>query len=459
MQPIEFVPREYQKIALAHIMDNERCALWASMGMGKTTVCLTAIDMLQLLDDAPALVLAPKRVAATTWPDEGRKWAHLSHLVITPILGTASQRVKALNIKSDIYTINYENIPWLVQHCGANWPFKTIIADESTRLKSYRPRGGSIRARALAQIAHKKVDRFIELTGTPSPNGLIDLWGQAYFIDGGKRLGYSFSAFKDRWFKTTQVGAQRFAVRLDPHDFAQTQIQGALKDVCLTLDAHDYFDIAKPIINNVYVDLPVKARKLYDEMEREMFFELQGNEIEAMNAASMTVKCLQIANGAVYNADKEWLPIHDAKLDALESIIEESAGMPVLVAYHFKSDLARLQKTFKTGRVLDSNPTTISEWNAGKIPILFAHPASAGHGLNLQHGGNILVVFGHWWNLEEYQQIVERIGPTRQAQAGYDRPVFIYHILARDTIDDMILERREGKRSVQAILLDALKRN
>lgn len=458
MEPIEFNPRPYQKIALKHILDNDRCALWASMGMGKTTVCLTAIDMIQLLHEGPALVLAPKRVAATTWPDEAAKWKHLSHLTVTPILGTAAQRKKAIKSKSDVYTINYENLPWLVEYHGSNWPYRTIIADESTRLKSYRSRGGSKRARALAHVAHKYVDRFIELTGTPSPNGLIDLWGQMYFVDGGKRLGYSFSAFKDRWFKTTQVGAQRFAVRLDPHDFAQNQIQNALADVCLTLDANDYFEIDKPIISNVYVDLPPKAREKYDEMESEMFFELNDDEIEAMSAAAKTVKCLQIANGAVYNADKEWLPLHDAKIEALDSIIEEAAGMPILVAYHFKSDLARLQKAFKQGRVLDSDPKTIKDWNAGKIPILFAHPASAGHGLNLQHGGNILVVFGHWWNLEEYQQIVERIGPTRQAQAGYDRPVFIYHILARDTVDDLILERRATKSSVQEILLNAMKR-
>lgn len=455
---LDFTPRDYQKIALAHIMDNDRCALWASMGMGKTTVCLTAINMLQLLDDAPALVLAPKRVAATTWPEEAAKWTHLAHLTVTPILGNAKQREAALAIKSDVYTMNYENIPWLVEHFGNAWPFKTVVADESTRLKSYRSRGGSKRARALAKIAHKKIDRFIELTGTPSPNGLIDLWGQAFFLDGGKRLGYSFSAFQNRWFKTTQVGAQRFAVRLDPLDFAQKQIQNSLKDVCLTLDAHDYFDIEQPIVNNVIVDLDDKSRKLYDMMQKEMFFELGGDDIEAMNAAAKTVKCLQLANGSVYNADGEWHDVHDAKIQALDSIIEESAGMPILVAYHFKSDLARLKKAFKQGRVLDSDPNTIKEWNEGKIPVLFAHPASAGHGLNLQHGGNILVVFGHWWNLEEYQQIVERIGPTRQAQAGYKRPVYIYHIIAKDTVDELVMERREGKKTVQEILLNAMKR-
>lgn len=456
--PKEFVPHDYQQIALDHILSTKRNALWASMGLGKTSVCLTAIDNLQLVEPEPVLVLAPKRVAATTWPDEAAKWSHLQSLDVTPILGSADERKAALKADSAVFTMNYENLPWLIEHYGKNWPFKTIIADESTRLKSYRSRGGSKRARALAKICHSHVDRFIELTGTPSPNGLIDLWGQAYFLDGGERLGYSFGAFKDRWFKSIQVGAQRFAVRLEPHDFAQEQIQERLSDICLTLDAHDYFDIAKPIITDVYVELPSKARTLYDKMQKEMFFELGNVEVEAMNAASKTIKCLQLANGAIYTDGSDWQPLHDAKLQAVESIVEESAGMPVLVAYHFKSDLARLQAAFKQGKVLDSDPQTIRDWNAGKIPILFAHPASAGHGLNLQDGGNILVVFGHWWNLEEYQQIVERIGPTRQAQAGHKRPVFIYHIIAKDTVDELIMERRDTKRSVQDILLNAMKR-
>lgn len=454
----EFTPRPYQEIALEHIIDVKRCALYASMGMGKSAVCLTAIDMLQFVEPEPVLVLAPKRVAATTWPDEVAKWSHLKDLSVVPILGSAAERIKALNTESPVYSMNYENLPWLVEHFGKKWPFKTVIADESTRLKSYRSRGGSKRARALAKVAHSHVDRFIELTGTPSPNGLIDLWGQAYFLDAGERLGYSFTAFKSRWFNSIQVGSQRFAVRLEPHDFAQAQIQDRLKDICLTLDAHDYFDIDKPIITDVYVDLPSKARQLYDAMEKEMFFELKGDEVEAMNAASKTIKCLQIANGAIYTEDGGWHDVHDAKLQALESIVEESAGMPVLVAYHFKSDLARLMSAFKQGKVLDSDPQTIRNWNAGKIPILFAHPASCGHGISLQDGGNIIVIFGHWWNLEEYQQIVERIGPTRQAQSGYDRPVFIYHLVARDTVDEMIIERRETKRSVQDILLNAMKR-
>ena len=454
----DFVPRDYQEPAIDHILNNKRCALWASMGMGKTVVCLTAIDILQLIDPAPVLILAPKRVAATTWPDEALKWNHLKDVTVTAVIGTPAQRIAALNTPSTVHTMNYENIQWLIDYYGDKFPYKTIIADESTRLKSYRSRGGSKRARALAKVAHKHVDRFIELTGTPSPNGLIDLWGQMFFLDGGARLGRSFTAFKDRWFKSVQVGAQRHMVRMDPHDFAQKQIQDALKGMCLTLDARDYFDIAEPIITDVYVDLPAKARSQYQEMQKEMYLEIADEGIEAMNAASMTIKCLQIANGAIYNEEGDgWHDVHNAKIEALESIIEDANGMPVLVAYHFKSDLARLQKTFTQGRVLDSDPETIRAWNRGEIPVMFAHPASAGHGLNLQDGGNILAVFGHWWNLEEYQQIIERIGPTRQAQAGHDRPVFIYHILARNTVDELILLRRDSKRSVQDLLLEALK--
>ena len=237
------------------------------------------------------------------------------------------------------------------------------------------------------------------------------------------------------------------------------QIQAALRDCTISLDPADWFDLQKPIVREVIVDLPSGARKLYQDMERKMFMEIDEHEIEALSAAARTIKCLQLANGAAYvDDDGNWKDVHDEKLKALEDIVEEAAGMPVLVAYHFKSDLARLQRAFPRGRQLDKDPQTIRDWNAGKIPVMFAHPASAGHGLNLQDGGNILAVFGHWWNLEEYMQIVERIGPVRQLQAGHRRPVFIYPIIARDTIDEDVVERRETKRAVQDILLDAMKR-
>ena len=460
MQRQHFTPREYQRHIIDHVLDVKRCGVWAGMGMGKTCATLTALDILAMTDDGPSLVLAPLRVAASTWPDEAAKWDHLRNVEVSAVVGTPEERRAALKRPANVFTTNYDNLPWLVEHFGAKWPFRKVIPDESTRLKSFRTRQGGKRAHELGRVAHTLVDRFIELTGTPSPNGLKDLWGQAWFLDRGERLGRSFEAFKSRWFQSIQKGSDRFAVELVPLPFAQEQIQDRLRDLCLSLDARDYFDIREPIVHTIRVDLPAKARRLYRDMEREMFLALEcGTEVEAFNAASKTMKCLQLANGAIYtDEDGSWAEVHDAKLQALEDVIEEAAGMPVLVAYHFKSDLARLQRAFPKGRHLDKNPQTIRDWNAGKIPVLFAHPASAGHGLNLQDGGNILAFFGHNWNLEEYLQIVERIGPTRQAQAGHDRPVFIYNIVANDTIDELVIARRESKREVQDLLLEAMKR-
>lgn len=467
---------------IQHATYTKRCGVWAGMGLGKTTGIMTALDNMYIAGEhtRPSLVCAPLRVAKNTWPAEAEKWAHLRHTEVHAIVGEPKERELALRKalvagNSSIFTINYENLPWLAKYLEENkitWPFGTIVPDESTRLKSLRislrtsTKGkeylqgqGSIRAKALATAAHKHADRFIELTGTPSPNGLQDLWGQSWFLDGGARLGRSFEAFKQRWFKPTPDG---YGIEPLPH--AQEEIQTRMRDICLTLDARDYFDLREPIVRTVYVDLPPKARKIYDEMERKMFAQIGNHEIEAFNAAAKTMKCLQLANGAAYVEDddgtdsKAWVEVHDAKLQALESIIEEAAGMPVLVAYHFKSDLARILKAFPKARYLDDKKQTEDDWNAGKIPVMPAHPASAGHGLNLQDGGNILAVFGHWWDLEQYLQIIERIGPTRQMQAGYDRPMFIYHIVARDTIDETVMERRGSKRTVQDLLLEAAKR-
>lgn len=429
--------------------------------MGKTVGVLTALNTLELVDPHPVLVLAPLRVASNTWPDEARKWAHLSSVRVSAVVGTQSERLAALQRPAEVYTTNYDNLPWLVEHFGAKWPFHTIVADESTRLKNFRLRQGGIRVRQLARVAHSRAKRFIELTGTPSPNGLQDLWGQCWFLDRGERLGHSYAAFTSRWFQSIQLGADRNAVKLMPLPHAQMQIEDKLRDLCLALDARDYFDISAPIINIIRVELPAKARRMYKQMEQEMFLALDsGHEVEAFSAASKTIKCLQIANGALYTDDTSnaWQDLHDAKIQALESVVAEAAGMPVLVAYHFKSDLARLLKAFPQAREMGTDPQTIRDWNAGKIPVMLAHPASAGHGLNLQDGGNILVFFGHWWDLEQHQQTIERIGPTRQAQSGYDRPVFIHYIVAYDTVDDIVMARRESKREVQDLLLEALKR-
>jgi len=425
------------------------------MGMGKTTSTLNALDAIGLVEDGPVLVLAPLRVARSTWPDEASKWDHLKSTEIVPIVGTLAQRLAAVRQHARVYTTNYEQLTWLVEHWGDRWPYRTVVADESTKLKSFRLRQGGKRAQSLGRVAHTKIKRFIQLTGTPSPNGLTDLWGQMWMLDGGQRLGRTYSAFTDRWFRTHPSG---YGVTPLPH--AQAEIQDKLRDICLTVDAKDWFDLKDPIVNNIYVDLPPAARKVYRDLERDMFTSLAKGDVEALTAAALTIKCLQLANGALYVGDNNsnWEVLHDEKIQAIESIVEESSGAPVLVAYHFKSDLARLQKAFPQGRSLDSDPQTIKDWNAGRIQVLFAHPASAGHGLNLQDGGNILVYFGHWWNLEERLQILERIGPTRQMQAGHNRPVFVHNIIARDTVDEMVIERVETKREVQDVLLEAMKR-
>lgn len=456
----EFKPRPLQTMIIDFILDHPRCAIYSGMGTGKTSATLTALDILNIIEPGATLVIAPLLVANQTWPDEVKKWCHLQDVKIIPIIGKPEQRVRALKTKADIYTVNYENLPWLVSFLGTDWFFTKVVADESTKLKGFRVSQGSVRARALGKVAHTKVKRFIELTGTPSPNGIKDLWGQCWFLDRGERLGTSFTAFTDRWFQSVSVGVDRNAIQLVPFEHSQKEIQDRLKDICISIEAKDYFDIKEPITTTLEVELKGKARKLYDDMEKEMFIELSNSvEVEAFNAASKTIKCLQIASGAIYTDESgAYQAVHDLKIQALESVIEEAAGMPVLVSYHFKSDLDRLLKAFPQGRHLNKDPQIIRDWNAGKIPVLFAHPASAGHGLNLQDGGNILVFFSHWWDLEQYQQIVERIGPTRQAQAGHDRPVFIYHIVAKDTMDEVVMERRESKREVQDLLMESMKK-
>ena len=451
-----FTPRPYQNMIIDHILDTPRCAIWSGMGTGKTVSTLTALEILMMTEDAPMLVVAPLRVAIGTWPDEVLKWDHLKSVNVSVIAGNEKERIAAIRTPAQIYTTNYEQLVWLVAYWGDKWPYATVVLDESTKVKSFRLRQGGKRAQALGSVSHTRIKRMIELTGTPASNGLKDLWGQAWFVDAGVRLGRTFTAFSQRWFVTARDG-----FGLTPTKGAQAEIQDKLRDVCLTIEAKDWFDLRQPIINNIEVTLPVKARKHYKEMEKEMFTSLDtGHEVEAFNAAAKTQKCLQIANGAMYVGEGaiEWTELHKAKLEALDSVIEEAAGMPVLVAYHFKSDLARMMKAFPQGRHLDKNPQTIRDWNAGKIPVLFAHPASAGHGLNLQDGGNIIVFFGLNWNLEEHLQIIERIGPTRQLQAGYDRPVYIHRIIAKDTVDELVLERLETKREVQEILMSAMKR-
>lgn len=453
-----FVPHDYQYPMMDFIVENKRCGVWAPMGGGKTVCTLTALDQLDLVEDVwPALALAPLRVAKTVWTPELEKWRHLRHLRSSMITGTPAQRDAALNVDAQLFTINYDNIVWLADILGDDWPFKTVISDEFTRLKGFRIQQGAKRGQALKPYAFNQIQRFIGLTGTPSPNGLKDLWGQTWFLDKGERLGKSFAAFESRWFQRGRDGYS-----LEPMEHAEREIHERVRDIYITVRG---LDVEEPIFNQVWIDLPEKVRKIYRDMEKKKFAEIKSKGVNAANAAVKTSKLLQIANGAVYTGDSDkpdekgmWESLHDEKIDALKSIVEEANGTPVLVAYYFRHDLQKLKKAFPQARVLDDKQSTVDDWNKGKIPIMLAHPASAGHGLNLQWGGNILAFFGLDWNLELFLQIIERIGPLRQKQAGLDRSVFVHLIMARNTMDLAAYDRLVGKKSVQDALLDYMDR-
>lgn len=454
---MKFVPRPYQKLIVDHIQLHDRAAVWAGMGLGKTVATLTAIEQLQRAGMGPALILAPLRVAQSTWPDEIVKWDHLRHLRVAVVTGSPAHRRAALATDADVYCTNYESLPWLVEALDGAWPFDMVVADESTRLKSFRTRQGGTRAQALASVAFRS-ERFVELTGTPASNGLLDLWGQFWFLDKGERLGKSMSQYQEKFFRPVRVGNNAFAIRWEPMPFTEEAVLSRTKSLALKLNAEDWFPLEKPVVATVSVDLPKKARAAYDSMEADFFVAVDEGVIEAANAAVKTGKLLQLAGGALYgdelSPEKPYEVFHDAKLTALGEIVAEACGMPVLVTYQFKHEAARILEAFPQARLLDKNPKTIRDWNAGKIPILLAHPASCGHGLSLQDGGNILVFYSTGWNLEEHEQIIERIGPTRQRQAGHARPVFIYNIIARDTVDEVVQERIRTKREVLDLLME-----
>jgi hypothetical protein len=446
-----------------------RCGLWAGMGIGKSSSALFAIELMTMLGEVdpkyPILVIGPARVARDTWTDERDKWTQFAHMKIVPITGTPAERVKKLKIPARIYTISYELLPWLVGYWLAKWPYRVVIADELERLKGFREkrhgtnlkteRSGASgeRAFAIGRVAHNLVDRWINLGGTPAPAGLKDLWGSTWFLDRGQRLGRTYTAFKERWFRPNWNG-----YGITPLPFADAEIHAALKDICLTVDPADYYDLKKPIVNPIKIHLPPKARALYKKLEAEMFVKLDsGARIDALTAAGLTNKCLQLANGAVYTAYPEWEEIHRAKLEALESVVSEAAGCPLLVQYAFKSDKARILKTFKSA-VDISTPRGLAAFKSGDARMGVAHPGSMGHGIDgLQHVTNQLVRFGHVWKLSETMQFLERIGPMRQFNAGYKRAVYVHNLITEDTLDQDVLDAHENHRSVQDALLSAMK--
>lgn len=446
--------REYQRLSLDFLLATPRCNLYAFMGAGKTAIVEHAVSAWQSQENT--LVLAPLRVARKTWGDEVHEWEALQGLTVATITGDPGERLAALKQRAHIHTMNYEQIEWLLENIPASrWPFRTVIADESTRLKGFRYRQGGKRAAALATI-RDRAERWVNLTGTPTPNGLLDLWGQQWFIDRGVALGRSYSAFENRWFYKPMRSHEH--AKPMPFAHSQAQIEAAMAPTTMSIRARDWFAVEEPIRVEVKVELPAAARREYKRMARELLAHIDGGYIKAVNAAAKSTKLLQLASGAIYREDGTWAHVHDEKIEALRSIVGEAAGAPVLVAYEFVHELERILKAFPAARQLRTRKDE-DDWNEGKIQMLVAHPQSAGHGLNLQHGGNRLVYFGHTWRLEGYLQILERIGPVRQMQSGYDRPVFVYSIVAENTQDEAVILRNAGKADMMDALMDSLRRS
>lgn len=448
----DYVPKPYQDIGAEFILENQRCALWAPPGFGKTAITLTVIDILKLAGSRffPVLVIAPKQVCDTVWPTEVKQWNQFRDLTVSNIRGDARQRGVALHTKADIYCVNFENVEWLVEVCGPNWPFRTVVVDEATKLKGYRTKQGGKRAKALGSIAHK-AGRFIELTGTPSPNGLKDLWGQLWFLDYGGRLGTSYNAFMQRWFVT-----EAYTRRIIPREGASAEIYRLIADCTLSLRPEDWFQLEKPIVSERHVRLPPEATKLYRQMERDFFIRLDevDAEVTAQIALTLTTKLIQMASGGVLDDEKKSQVVHEQKLDALESLINESGGENIIVVYNYVHEAKMIQERFPHAVKFTSKKDEES-WNAGNIPLLLLHPQRGGHGTNLQHGGRTMVFFSLTWDLELYEQVKERLGPVRQAQAGYKRSVLYHHIITLDTVDEQMLERLQGKRDVMNALMEA----
>lgn len=463
-----FIPRSYQNLAIDFMADNPRCGLFAQPGLGKTSSALEVLCRLAMTEDPfPALIVAPKRVARKTWREEIGKWDSFGHLRISQIVGNPAQRLLALGAAADIYTINYENLPWLLKQLDGKMPYRSILPDESSRAKNFRASFqrsslGEVFLRvsngkyigALARMAfHSNVKHFIEMTGTPSPNGLGNLWGQLFLIDRGERLGGSFDAFQQRWFRPHPSG---YGVEPLPH--AQAEIQERIQDICLTINAADWFDLKEPVHTVIEVELPAAVRTMYKEMEKRFYFEIRDVGIEAFNSAAKSNKLLQLASGAVYDNEKVWHHVHDEKIEALRDLIEECNGAPMIIAYQFKHELERLRQAFPEGCKLETERDE-DDFRVGKISLLFMHPASAGHGLDgMQHVCNVIVFYGHWWDLELREQIIARIGPVRQMQAGLDKACFVYDIVATGTVDEVVLERHRTKGAVQELLMAALTR-
>lgn len=454
---MEFRPRKQQSIMAQFMMAHPRCNIFGSMGVGKTGAALLTASMLLILGKVERIiVIGPLRVVESVWTEEIEKFKEsFGWMKVSLCIGSAKERLAALNTEHDILCINFENVPWLTQVTNGeeSWIWDMVINDESTWCKSVRIQertskkdgkvtrhvsGGSKRAKTIAFIVHRKVTRLINLTGSPAPNGLQDLWGQMFFVDAGKRLGYSSKDFEQRWF-TKYRGDDGFKIHMTPLANAEAEIKARIRDISLTVDAKDYFDIKEVIEENIMIDLPPTARRHYLEMEHEFFTEFENHEIEAFNAAGKGGKCLQICSGFLYlNPEGEYATIHDEKIKALKAIVSEANGASLLIRCQYKADRDRILKAFPAAKAMTSKAIR-HDFEEGRLQLMVVHAKSAGHGLSLQKNCWMMVDFSYDYNLEHDEQVIERIGPARQAQSGFTRAVFRYRLVVRDTMEQHVL--------------------
>ena len=442
---MKYEPHNYQQFATDFILEHPISCLMLDMGLGKTVITLTALWQLALdsFDVSRILVIAPKRVAEDTWPKELSKWEHLSGLDATLVMGTQAEREAALRQQTFLYIINRENVSWLV--ANHPWNFDMVVIDELSSFKSNQAQ----RFKAMKKV-RPLVSRIVGLTGTPAPNSLLDLWPEMYLMDMGQRLGRFIGGFRDRFF-TPDKRNREIIYSYKPREGAEEAIYGLISDICISMKAVDYLDMPELIMNRVEVSMDSRERKIYDDFQRDMVVSLQGEELDAVNAAALSGKLTQMANGAVYGENRKVLHIHDRKLDALEDLMEAANGKPLLVAYWYEHDLQRIKARFKNVRCIDTTQD-IDDWNAGKIPLALIHPASAGHGLNLQEGGCTIVWFGLTWSLELYQQLNARL--WRQ---GQKHTVVMHHIVTKGTHDEDVLRALDNKDTRQSALIDAVR--
>ena len=439
---------EYQNYCVDRILDTENLGLFLDMGLGKTLISLTAIKKLMYdqFKINKVLVIAPKKVAEATWQNEIEKWDELKLLRFSTVLGSAKQRIKALNTPADVYIINRDNVVWLVDYYKNAWPFDMVVCDEFSSFKNHQ----SKRFKALASIK-PHIKKLVGLTGTPSPNGLLDLWSQVYLLDEGKRLSPSFYSFRNAYFESDYMG-----FNYKPRKFTQKEVTEKISDICISMKADDYLQLPECTDNIIPVVLDSKAEKAYLQMERDAVLEIENEDyIDATSAAALSTKLLQLANGAVYDEDRTVHEIHNCKIEAFMETLEQLQGKNVLVFYNFKHDFDRLEKALKKNKINYRKLETKEDqkdWNDGKINVLLTHPASSAYGLNLQEGGNHVIWFGLNWNYELYTQANKRL--HRQ---GQKEKVIIHHLVTRGTRDEDVMEALRRKEGVQNYVLESLK--